>query len=115
MRTLTILALSCISGFTALSAQLVIDPGMSKAQVIARLGKPNVERTADSSTFLFYRNGLERRVGMSDVVVLTNDAVIDAIFRSSARRYGGKSSSSIAIPASVARKRRPPSTDLQIK
>ena len=114
MRTIAVFAILCITGSAALSAQAVVDPGMSKAQVIAKLGKPNVERSADSLTFLFYRNGVERRVGMSDVVTLANDAVVDAMFRSAARRYSGKSSSPAAIPAEVARKQHP-STPLQIK
>ena len=115
MRTAAVFALLCITSSAALSAQAVVDPGTSKAQVIAKLGKPNVERSADSLTFLFYRNGVEHRVGMSDVVTLTNDAVVDAMFRSPARHYSGKSSSPVAIPAEVARKQRPHSMPIQIK
>ncbi|HVT38129.1 MAG TPA: hypothetical protein VHE78_03730 [Gemmatimonadaceae bacterium] len=115
MRTTIVFTLLCLTGSAALSAQAVVDPGMSKAQVIAKLGKPTVERSADTLTFLFYRNGVERRVGMSDVVTLTNDAVVDAVFRSGARRYSGKSSSPVAIPPEVARKQRPRSVPLQIK
>ena len=92
----------------ALPAQAVVDPGMSRAQVVAKLGKPNVERAADSLVFLFYRNAVERRVGMSDIVVLVGDKVVDAVFRSGARRYSGSSSSPAPIPADVARKRKPP-------
>ena len=85
-------------------AQAVIDPGMSKAQVIAKLGKPAVERTADASTYLFYRNGAERTVGMNDIVVLESDKVVDAVLRSSARKYSGTSSSPAAISAAAARR-----------
>jgi len=86
------------------AAQAVIDPGMTKAQVIARLGPPAVVRTTDGSTYLFYRNGTERRVGMNDLVILEDDKVVDAVLRSAARRYSGKSSSPAAIPPEVARK-----------
>jgi hypothetical protein len=86
------------------AAQAAIDPGMTKAQVIAKLGKPAVERAADGSTYLFYRNGSERRVGMNDVVILEDDKVVDAVLRSAARKYTGKSSSPAAIPPEVARR-----------
>ena len=91
----------------ALAAQAVVDPGMTKAQVVAKLGRPAVERTAGTATYLYYRNGVERTAGMSDIVVLEDDKVVDAIFRSSARKYSGKSSSPAAIPAEVARKHPP--------
>ena len=70
-----------------------IDPGMTKAQVIDRLGYPAAERTSGAFTYLFYQNGRERTVGMSDLVTLQNNAVVDAIFRSSERQYTGRSSS----------------------
>ncbi|HKG95056.1 MAG TPA: hypothetical protein VKA84_24275, partial [Gemmatimonadaceae bacterium] len=37
--------------------------------------------------------GCEKRCGMHDVVMLQNDAVVDAVFRSTSRRYTGESSS----------------------
>jgi hypothetical protein len=70
-----------------------IDPGMTKSQVIERLGAPAAERTAGAYTYLFYQNGREYTVGMSDLVILQNDSVVDAIFRSAAREYTGRSSS----------------------
>ena len=70
-----------------------IDPGMTKAQVIERLGAPAAERSSGAFTYLFYQNGRERTVGMSDLVTLQNNAVVDAIFRSSERQYTGRSSS----------------------
>ena len=108
MRTSMTISIAALLAASALHAQAVVDPGMSRAQVVAKLGKPNVERAADSSVFLFYRNGVERRVGMSDVVVLVGDKVVDAVFRSNGRRYSGASSSPSPIPADVARKRKPP-------
>jgi outer membrane protein assembly factor BamE (lipoprotein component of BamABCDE complex) len=70
-----------------------IDPGMTKGQVIERLGNPFAERSSGAYTYLFYQNGVERTAGMSDLVILQNDAVVDAIFRSAAREYTGRSSS----------------------
>lgn len=92
-------------------AQAVIDPGMSKAQVIARLGTPIAERATGSQTYLFYKNGAERRAGMHDVVILDGDKVVDALFRGTAHRYAGKSSSPVEISAATARaegRRHPP-------
>ena len=70
-----------------------IDPGMTKSQVFERLGVPAAERTSGAFTYLFYQNGREYSVGMSDLVILQNNAVVDAIFRSAAREYTGRSSS----------------------
>ncbi len=102
-RTYSLLLLFAIVGSAGVSrAQATIDPGMTKAQVVEKLGKPIAERTTGASTFLFYKNGEERKVGMNDVVTLESDKVIDAVFRSSARKYSGKSSSPAAIPAAAA-------------
>lgn len=107
--------------FTAalpLSAQSVVDPGMAKAQVVERLGAPAIERAAGDATYLFYRNGCERTCGMNDVVVLDKGKVVDAVFRSTTRRYSGASSSPRMIPAAEAIKARPtkpaPSPDAPI-
>lgn len=70
----------------------VVEPGMTREQVVASLGKPLGARTVGARTFLFYSNGRERRVGMQDVVFLENDGVVDAIFRAPHRRYTGTSS-----------------------
>jgi hypothetical protein len=70
-----------------------IDPGMTQAQVVAKLGEPLSTRTYDGHTYLLYKNGCERSCGMSDLVVLDSGKVVDAIFRSNARRYSGTSSS----------------------
>jgi hypothetical protein len=79
-----------------------IDPGMTKAQVIERLGAPHTERSSGAYTYLFYQNGVEYEAGMSDLVILQNDAVVDAIFRSG-REYTGRSSSPQgAVPANSA-------------
>jgi hypothetical protein len=80
-----------------LSAQSApsIDPGMTKAQVVEHLGAPASERVAGSYTYLFYKNGCEKECGMSDLVVLKNDAVVDAVFRAGVRMYTGVSSSPV--------------------
>lgn len=80
-----------------------IDPGMSRAQVVAKLGEPLSTRSYDGHTYLLYRNGCERSCGMSDLVVLDSDKVVDAIFRSRARRFSGTSSSPRMISAADAR------------
>ena len=104
MRRLYLLAL--ITTSLPLSAQVVVDPGMPKAQVVARLGPPALERSSGDATYLFYKNNCERTCGMNDVVLLDKGVVVDAIFRSATRRYGGTSSSPRAIPAAEARKAR---------
>ena len=82
-----------------------VDPGMTKSQVIERLGQPASERTRGEHTYLFFQNGCERECGMSDLVMLRADTVIDAIFRSTQRRYSGTSSSPVARTPQVARTR----------
>jgi hypothetical protein len=81
-----------VAGVQGAAAQS-IDPGLTKSQVIERLGNPAAERSSGAYTYLFYQNGRERTAGMSDLVILQNDSVIDAIFRSAARQYSGSSSS----------------------
>lgn len=85
-------AVLLLAGSAVARAQ-TIDPGMSKEQVIEKLGKPASERTHGSFTYLFYVNGCERRCGMNDMVTLENDAVTDAIFRTNRRQFSGTSSS----------------------
>lgn len=104
MRPLAALSVLLLAAPASLHGQFVIDPGMSKAQVIVKLGPPAMQKASGTSTYLYYRNGVEKRVGMSDLVVLDSDKVVDAVFRSSARKYSGKSSSPVAIPAEVARR-----------
>ena len=81
-----------------------IDPGMTQTQVVEKLGQPLSVRTYGSFTYLLYKNGCEKKCGMNDLVVLDSDKVVDAVFRSSARKYAGTSSSPRAIPASEARR-----------
>jgi hypothetical protein len=92
IRSTALLLAIAAAGVQAAVAQS-IDPGMTKSQVIERLGAPAAERTSGPYTYMFYQNGRERTAGMSDLVILQNDSVVDAIFRSSMRAYTGRSSS----------------------
>lgn len=89
-----------------------IDPGMSQAQVVERLGDPTLSRSSGDFTYLFYKNGCVKSCGMDDVVILRKDSVVDAMFRSPERAYSGKSSSPKAIPADVAARTRPGARDV---
>src|SRR4051812_36300982 len=83
-----------------LHAQVVtIDPGMTREQVVAKLGPPLSARSFQTFTYLLYRNGCEKRCGMNDLVTLDGGKVVDAVFRAPGRRYSGTSSSPRAIPA----------------
>jgi hypothetical protein len=95
MRTRLMLVLAALvpAALGAQDATFVVDSGMTKAQVVERLGAPASERSAGAFTYLYYFNGCERECGMSDLVILQNDAVVDAIFRAAERQYTGQSSS----------------------
>ena len=68
MRSLAAFTVLCLAASATLGAQATIDPGMSKAQVIAKLGPPSAQRSSATATYLYYKNGLEKTVGMSDLV-----------------------------------------------
>lgn len=70
-----------------------IDPGMTREQVVAKLGEPLSTRSLNGVTYLFYKNGCEKTCGMNDLVTLDSGKVIDAVFRSPSRKYSGVSSS----------------------
>jgi hypothetical protein len=80
----------------------IIDPGMSKTQVIEHLGQPSSVKTADTALYMFYPNGCLKTCGMNDVVILVHDKVVDAIFRDPNRKYTGESSSPTQITAAEA-------------
>lgn len=108
MRTITSVALliATVSAVAAAQARgpaaTTIDSGMTRAQVIEKLGKPLSEHSTGKWTYLYYRNGQEKQFGMSDLVTLDGEKVVDAIFRSPQRRYSGTSSSPAPVPAPVA-------------
>src|SRR5688500_2866122 len=87
-RLVPVLCLAFVAATPALAQDArVIDPGMTREQVVAELGAPVQTRSAGRFVYLFYANGCERTCGMQDLVVLENDAVVDAIFRSARRSY----------------------------
>lgn len=89
-----ILALSFVAATAhAQSGAGTIDPGMTRAQVIERLGKPATVRTYQGSTYLMYSNKCGKKCGMQDLVILEHDSVVDAVLRSPDRHYTGTSSS----------------------
>lgn len=98
MRRLLVMLSLALPGAAGAQAPATVDPGMSRAQVLERLGQPSGERATGAFTYLFFRNGCERTCGMSDLVTLRGDSVVDAIFRTPTRRFTGRSSS----PAQVA-------------
>ena len=102
--SLTLLVYAAVAGAQATGT---VSPGMSRAKVVAALGAPTTERTVAEFRYLFYKNSCGKECGMNDLVVLKNDAVVDAIFRSSSRRYTGKSSSPTSISAKDAADRAP--------
>ena len=107
MRLLITLALLVHAAVAAAQGTGTVSPGMSRAKVVAALGAPTTERTVGEFRYLFYQNACGKECGMNDLVVLKNDAVVDAIFRSSSRRYTGKSSSPASVSAKDAAERAP--------
>ena len=113
-------AMALPSSASAQQAPATIDPGMTRAQVVAKLGAPLSSRSFEGFTYLLYRNGCEKTCGMNDLVVLDSDKVVDAVFRTPARKYTGTSSSPRMIPRTEAARdakpaARPPSTPITIK
>lgn len=109
------LAVALLCAFAApgrAQAPKSIDPGMSEAKVVERLGQPDASRTSGDFKYLFYHNGCIKQCGMDDVVIMQKDSVVDAMFRSADRAYTGKSSSPRAIPADVAARTRPGARDV---
>ncbi len=102
MRRMSAVALLLVVIAASAHAQAAIDPGMTKDQVISKLGKPASEHSSGNLTYLYYANGQERKMGMSDMVALEDGKVVDAVFRSSARKYSGKSSSPAPVSAEAA-------------
>jgi outer membrane protein assembly factor BamE (lipoprotein component of BamABCDE complex) len=70
-----------------------LKPGMTEADVRTLWGDPVAVRRMNDWTYLFFRNGRERRVGTYDVVFLQGGQVVDAIVRGAEHSYLGQSSS----------------------
>ena len=100
-----ILAISFLSASTlgAQKAVATVDPGMSRDEVVKTLGEPLSSKSYDGHTYMLYRNGCEKKCGMNDLVVLDSGKVVDAVFRSSNRKYSGESSSPKMISAADAK------------
>ena len=109
MRLLICLAFFAFASVLNAQGSRTVAPGMSRAKVVAALGKPSTERTVGEFQYLFYANACGKQCGMNDLVVLKNDSVVDAIFRSSTRHYAGTSSSPAPISAKDAADRAPTS------
>lgn len=92
-----IAAMAAAAPLAAQDAAATVDPGMTRAEVVDRLGKPLNERKTGDHTYLYYRNGCEKTCGMNDLVILEGDKVTDAIFRSPNRHYSGNSSSPVGV------------------
>ena len=71
----------------------VVDPGMTREQVISVWGEPAQERQTGNRTYLYYRNGCENACGTYDLVLLEGGEVVDAVVRHPAHVYSGVSSS----------------------
>jgi hypothetical protein len=101
---ITVLCISALSA-SAVGAQTsaTIDPGMTREQVVAKMGEPLSSRSYEGFTYLLYKNGCEKKCGMSDLVVLDSGKVVDAVFRARGRTYSGTSSSPKMISASEAK------------
>ena len=97
MTLLASLALAVAAPLRAQDAEQTIDPGMTRDEVVAHLGKPLNERKTGNAWFMFYRNGCERTCGMNDLVILEDGKVVDAIFRAPSRHYSAASSSPTGV------------------
>jgi len=104
---MTVLCISAVSasalGAQASKASPTIDPGMSREQVVAKIGEPLSSRSYQGYTYLLYKNGCEKKCGMNDLVVLDSGKVVDAVFRAHGRAYSGTSSSPKMISAADAK------------
>lgn len=116
MRRLLILVLLCAPA-ACLSQQKdkSVSPGMSEAQVVDALGQPATRRSVGERTYLFYANSCGRSCGMNDLVILSRDSVVDAIFRSPDRRYTGASSSPESVSAKAAATSTPKGAPMRMK
>jgi outer membrane protein assembly factor BamE (lipoprotein component of BamABCDE complex) len=107
MRLLIILSLLLPAAVLSAQKAGTISPGMTRAKVVAALGAPTTERTVSEYRYLFYQNSCGKACGMNDLVILRNDSVVDAIFRSPSRHYTGTSSSPAPVSAKDAADRAP--------
>ena len=113
MRRLIALALLCVPSVLLAQADNTVSPGMTRAQVIAALGAPATQRSANGFTYMFYSNTCGRACGMQDLVIMKGDSLADAIFRSANRHYTGTSSSPEEVAPATGAAR--PATPLRMR
>jgi hypothetical protein len=70
-----------------------VAPGMGESDVVALWGSPSAVRHAGSFTYLHYPNGCEQTCGTTDIVILQDGQVVDAVVRWTGHGYSGQSSS----------------------
>ena len=70
-----------------------VAPGMGESDVAALWGPPSAVRRAGSFTYLHYPNGCELTCGTTDIVILQDGQVVDAVVRWHGHGYSGQSSS----------------------
>jgi hypothetical protein len=96
---LGVLMVPCVAA--AQAKPVSIDPGMTKEQVLARLGNPSEETHSGSFTYLLYNSDCGAKCRQDDLVVLERGVVTDAVFQSGKRTYTGHSEQPSALqPAS---------------
>ncbi|MEX0692595.1 MAG: outer membrane protein assembly factor BamE [Gemmatimonadales bacterium] len=76
-----------------------ITPGMTRDEVVALWGTPEVERMMGDRGYLYFRNGCEVTCGTYDVVFLEFGQVVDVIARGEGHSYAGTSSSPVGRTA----------------
>jgi len=115
MKIMSVALLMLAAGTVAAQTSVAsIDPGMTRAQVVAKLGEPLSSRSFESFTYLLYKNGCEKKCGMNDLVVLDSGKVIDAVFRSPDRKYTGTSSSPRMVTMKEAAATKAPSAPVKV-
>ena len=105
MRVLmTVLLMGGAAASLGAQGTVTIDSGMTREQVVGKLGEPLSVRSYEGHTYLYYKNGCEKTCGMSDLVVLDSGKVVDAVFRAPSRHYSGTSSSPRMISMAEAKR-----------
>lgn len=84
------------------AAAQTVKPGMTADEVRAAWGEPFAVRSRGAFTYLLFRSDCLPGCGSHDMVTLRDGKVIDAIARSSGRRYEGTASIDNKTPAFTA-------------
>ena len=94
-----LLALALVASRDARAQAGTIRPGMTADEVRAAWGQPQAERVRGAYSYLVFPTPCLPGCGTHDVVILENGRVVDAIARSSGRRYEGTASYTTRAPA----------------